>query len=139
MTEYALLIDGTFKEIRNYANQPPDIPHKGVTWHTVVREFGTPFTGLENGNWVIRTVDPATLPPPVPQSVTPRQVRLLLLQQDLLASVENIIAQQDHATRITWEYATEFLRDDPLLNQIANDLQLTSQQVDDFFIAAAQL
>lgn len=139
MTEYALLIGGTFAEIRHYAEKPADIPHKTVSWHDVVREYGVPFVGLENGAWVIRTPDPATLPPPVPYSVTPRQVRLLLLAQGLLASVEAMIAAQDEATRITWEYALEFRRDDPLLNQLAVNLGLTEDQIDQFFIAAAQL
>jgi len=59
MTEYALLIDNAFKEIRRYAEKPADIPHKLVTWHDVVRDTGdTAFTGLENGNWVIRTALP---------------------------------------------------------------------------------
>jgi hypothetical protein len=75
----------------------------------------------------------------VPKSVTPRQVRLVLLAQGLLASVEAMIAQQDEATRITWQYASEFRRDDPLLNQLAVNLNLTSQQIDDFFITAATL
>lgn len=75
----------------------------------------------------------------VPKSITPRQCRLILLQQGLLASVEAMIAQQDEATRVAWEYASEFRRDDPLLLQLATNLQLTSQQIDQFFIAAAQL
>jgi hypothetical protein len=43
--------------------------------------------------------------------------------------------------RITWEYATEFRRNDPLLNQLAANLTppLTAEQIDQFFIAAAQL
>lgn len=77
--------------------------------------------------------------PRVPASVTPRQVRLLLLSQNLLAQVETIIAASDEATKIAWEYASEFRRDDPLLLDLAAQLQLTSQQVDDFFIAAAAL
>ena len=76
---------------------------------------------------------------PVPSSITPRQCRLLLLQQGLLSQVEAMIAQQDDATRITWEYALEFRRDDPLLNQLAANLGLTSEEIDEFFIAAAQL
>jgi len=64
---------------------------------------------------------------------------LILLQQDLLASVEAMIAQQDEATRITWEFASEFKRDDPLLNQLGVALGLTQQQIDEFFIAAAQI
>lgn len=141
MTEYALLIDSQFQEIRRYEVQPVDIPHKGVTWHPVVREYGEPFTGLENGNWVIRTVDPATLPPPVPYSITPRQCRLLLLQQGLMPQVEAMIAQSTDDVKITWEYALEFRRDDPILNTFAANLQppLTSEQIDQFFIAAAQL
>lgn len=77
--------------------------------------------------------------PVVPEAVTPRQVRLLLLQQDLLADVEAMIAQQDEATRITWEYAQEFRRDNPLLGSLAASLGLTEAQIDEFFIAAAQL
>lgn len=75
----------------------------------------------------------------VPKSVTPRQVRLLLLQQNLLSSVEQTMAAADEATRITWEYALEFRRDDPLLNQLATDMGLTDAQIDQFFIAASQL
>lgn len=78
-------------------------------------------------------------PPIVPYWVTPRQVRLILLQQGLLANVEALIAQQDEATKIAWEYASEFRRDDPLLTNLAQQLNLTDQQIDDFFIAAAAL
>lgn len=75
----------------------------------------------------------------VPLSVSPRQVRLLLLQQNLLADVEAMIAAQDEATRITWEYAIEFRRDDPLLSQLASSLGLSEAQIDKFFVAAAGL
>lgn len=76
---------------------------------------------------------------PVPQSVTPRQVRLLLLQQGLLDEVEAMIKTQDRATQITWDYALEFKRDDPLLDALAAGLGLTSEQIDQFFISAAAL
>lgn len=77
--------------------------------------------------------------PVVPFSITPRQARLLLLQQNLLADVETLIAQQDEATKITWQYALEFRRDDPLLNQLAQNLNLTQEQLDQFFIEASAL
>ena len=76
---------------------------------------------------------------PVPASVTPRQVRLLLLQQGLLDQVEAMIAQQDKATQIAWQYAEIFRRDDPLLNGLAQNLGLSSAQIDQFFIAAAAI
>lgn len=139
MNEYVLLIDGVYQEIRRYDTRPPDQPQKQATWHDVLREYGVPFVGLENNVWVIREADPATLPPPVPGSITPRQCRLLLLQQGLLADVEAMIAQSTEDVRITWEYALEFRRDDPLLNQLAANLGLTDAQIDQFFLAAAQL
>ena len=59
MTEFALLIDGALRETRHYDEKPPDIPHKKVSWHPVVQDKGpVAFTGLENGNWVVRTALP---------------------------------------------------------------------------------
>lgn len=75
----------------------------------------------------------------VPEKITPRQCRLILMQQGLLETVEQMIASQDRAVQVTWEYALEFRRDDPLLNQLAVNLKLTDEQIDQFFIAAAQL
>ena len=80
-----------------------------------------------------------SVPADVPRSVTPRQVRLVLLAQGLLESVETMIAAQDEATQITWKYASEFRRDDPLLNQLAANLNLTQEQIDEFFVIAANL
>lgn len=95
---------------------------------------GTPV--LIDGQWM-QTWN--IVPADVPLSITPRQCRLLLMQQGLLPQTEAMIAQQDEATRITWEYALEFRRDDPLLNQLAIALGLDEAQIDQFFIAAAQL
>lgn len=132
MADYALIIDSVFKEIRNYDSRPDDIPHKKVKWYPVLREYGEPFSGVIDDDYVIRKPAPSI----VPISVTPRQVRLLLLQKNMLADVENMIAQQDEATRITWEYATTFFRDDPLLNQLAVNLNLSQAELDQFFIEA---
>jgi hypothetical protein len=95
---------------------------------------GTPalIGGQWTQTWTVVAAD-------VPSYITPRQCRLVLMQQGLLAQVEQMIAQQDEATRITWEYALEFRRDDPLLNALAQNLGLTDQQIDEFFVAAAQL
>jgi hypothetical protein len=136
MSEYALLINGVLKEFRYFAEQPQNIPHKDIVWLPVLREYGEPFEGIENNNWVIRISDPSLNPP---SSITPRQCRLFLLQQGLLNQVEEIISQQDKATQITWEYALEFYRNDPLLIQLGNNLNLSKEQIDQFFIAASKL
>jgi len=86
------------------------------------------------------TIAPYVAPPPVvPLSVTPRQVRLLLLSQNLLSQVGAMIAASDDATKITWQYASEFRRDDPLLEGLAQQLGLSNEQIDQFFIAAAAI
>ena len=103
------------------ANQPP------------IGSAYDPATGAFTSQYV------PSPPVVVPESVTPRQVRLILLQQGLLANVEAMIAQQDEATKITWEFASEFRRDDPLLLALSANLGLTSEQIDQFFIAAAAL
>lgn len=88
--------------------------------------------GVWRQSWVVVNAS-------VPETITPRQCRLVLYQQGLLGQVEQIMAQSTDDVRITWEYALEFRRDDPLLNQLGANLGLTKEQIDQFFIAAAQL
>lgn len=139
MNDYALLINGNIERIERRESRPPDIPHKGVKWYPVVNETGKEFYGLIGDNWVIRVpkVDHSIVH--VPAFVSPRQIRILLLQKGLLEKVENLISQQDELTKITWEYALEFRRDDPLLNSLIENLKLTKEQVDTFFIEASKI
>lgn len=78
-------------------------------------------------------------PPVVPDRVTPRQARLLLLQQGLLAQAEQMIAAMGEEAKITWEFATEITRNHPMIDAMAQTFNLTSEQIDQFFIAAAAL
>jgi hypothetical protein len=157
MAEFALLIGGAFKEIRHYDEKPENIPHKGVTWHDVEREFGAPFEGLVNGAWIIRTVDPATLPPPVPESITRRQCALQLLAMKMItsdealamtkdgtppAAVDAVFAQMpaDQALLARIDFAAVgYYRDNPLITTMMQANGMTPEQIDAFFIAAAQL
>ena len=50
-----------------------------------------------------------------------------------------MIKTQDKAAQITWEFASEFRRDNPLLTALGANLGLTVAQIDQFFIAAAAL
>lgn len=77
--------------------------------------------------------------PTVPQSITPRQAKLALLGAGLLDQVELMMNSADRATEITWQYALSFDRDDAMLNALAAQLGLTSEQVDDLFRAATTL
>jgi hypothetical protein len=79
----------------------------------------------------------------VPLSVTPRQLRLALLGAGKLGQVQAFVGSgaAPEAAVISWEYATEFLRSDPMLNQLAGALQppMTGDQIDQLFVAAAQI
>lgn len=75
----------------------------------------------------------------VPTAVTKRQARLALLGAGLLDTVEALIAQQPAAVRITWEDATEWRRDDPILIQIAAALGMDGPAIDALFTTAATL
>lgn len=75
----------------------------------------------------------------VPASITPRQCRLVLYGQGLLDQVETMIKAQPRPVQLAWEYASEFKRDDQLLEQLAKGLGLSDAQLDAFFVAAATL
>lgn len=81
----------------------------------------------------------ANAPPPVPQSVTPRQARLALLGAGLLDAVNAAVAAASAQAQIDWNYALEIRRDNALIAGMAATLGLTSAQIDDLFRAAAAL
>jgi hypothetical protein len=74
-----------------------------------------------------------------PITVTPRQARLALLAAGLLDQVQSAVDQAGGATKITWEYATEISRDDPMIEVVGQSLNLTSQQIDNLFTQASAL
>lgn len=76
---------------------------------------------------------------PVPKTVTPRQARLALDAAGLLETVTQVVAVSPKAVQITWEFATEVNRDDPLINAMKNALGLSDTQLDKLFITAATL
>jgi len=85
-----------------------------------------------NGGWVL-------INPPVPESVSARQIRLWLINNGFeLSQVENAINSiEDTITRetvkIEWEYAPYVERNHPMLIPLAQALGLTENQVDQAF------
>lgn len=79
----------------------------------------------------------------VPQIVSRFQAKAALLNAGLLSQVEAIIAHPatDAMTKLAWAEAIEFNRQSPTVLGLAAALTppLTSQQLDDLFIAAAQI
>jgi len=77
--------------------------------------------------------------PPVPQVVSPLQARRALRQFGLLETVNTGLSQMSEEDQEAWEYATEVRRNDPVLTQVSQGLNLTETQLDDFFKLAASL
>ena len=82
-------------------------------------------------------------PVEVPQEITARQARLVLLHAGLLETVKHALASlpgvEGEAARIEWEYATEIRRDSPLIGALAPMLVMTEAQVDALFVSGAAL
>lgn len=76
---------------------------------------------------------------PVPTEVSPAQFRRALNQLDYRAMVEAAIAQADQDTKDMWEYSLSLQRDNSLLNSMAEQLNITSAQLDEVFILAGSL
>lgn len=80
------------------------------------------------------------IPPPyVPQSITRRQAKLIMLQYDLLDDVEAIMATLPRAAQIEWQDALTFERSNPLIGAVAATAGLTEEQLDAMFTAGAAL
>lgn len=81
--------------------------------------------------------------PVVPASVTMRQARLALLGAGLLGQVAAAIATLESPHReqaeIEWEFSSEVYRNRPLVTMLGPKLGLTSRQLDQLFVAAADL
>jgi len=74
----------------------------------------------------------------IPTSITMRQCRLYLLNQNLLDDVENIVSQ-NRAWQIEWEYENEVLRTNQLIVAMQSSLNLTYEQIDTMFLEASKL
>lgn len=77
--------------------------------------------------------------PTVPQVVSRFQARAALYTVGLLAAVEAAIADAEPLVQMAWVDAQEFRRDSPTILALATVLSLSGRQVDDLFIAAAQI
>lgn len=81
--------------------------------------------------------------PTIPQSITPRQGKLALLDAGMYSAVTAAIEAMGGGAgiraKITWESATEFRRNDPVLCSLAASLGLTDAQIDQLFIHGATL
>lgn len=93
--------------------------------------------------WNFETNQWGAIPIKVPNAVTMRQARLVLLSVGILDAVENALAtmEGEHAAaaRIEWNHSSEVHRDKPFVQLLAAQLGLNSEQLDQLFITASQI
>ncbi|QFR32377.1 hypothetical protein [Ancylobacter sp. TS-1] len=76
--------------------------------------------------------------PGVPASVTRAQALVALHEAGLLPAVEAAVeAHTYEVLRIWWRNALSFERANPYLNALADELELSAEDVDSLFLAAA--
>jgi hypothetical protein len=109
----------------------------------VVTAEGPVYVDLTPEEVAAREAEEAAWVPPssVPKSVTPYQARIALLDAGLLPTVEALMADQNtpQSAKIAWEYAVEIQRQSSFIATLAPALNLTSEQIDALFVAAAQV
>jgi len=78
---------------------------------------------------------------PVAQEVTPLQLRLAILNGDVLSleELDTAIASQGAEAQIRWNYAPYIPINHPLVLEIKDTLNLTDDQVEEIFIEASQI
>lgn len=110
------------------------------------------YADLNNFKWVeenyIRALTPEEIEQRLdrgPNACTPRQLRIALIQSGVsLATVQGFIDSiqdpvQKEIAIVEWEYALEIVKEHPLVQTIATNLNLTKQQVNDIFTLAITL
>lgn len=93
---------------------------------------------IESGIEIEPYIDPT---PTTPNFVSNYQGRAALINQGLFDTVNNYIQNLGTSSLEyqAWEYATNFYRDSPFITSISSALGLTSDQVDQLFIAASNI
>lgn len=80
----------------------------------------------------------------IPQELTPRQIRLALIQSgvslsDIDIMIDSIEEPQKSIIRTLWDYSLSYERGDDMLIQFASQLWMDSEKLDNLFILGATL
>jgi hypothetical protein len=110
--------------------------------HTMVEDgegqAGPGFT-YADGTFTPPEPEPGPEPEPIVPTLTPRQIRLGLLQAGITGDMVTEALQGNEEGLIEWQYATVFERDHPLIAALADGFGLSSEQIDEMWANAAKL
>ncbi len=113
---------------------PDGAPVSMVADHIFIFGYGGEVTAGQTwtGTEFVDTPEVIT----IPVSVTMRQARLALLENNLLDAVNTAMETATEADKIEWEYATSVHRDSALVVNMGIALGLTDEDLDNLFILA---
>lgn len=122
-----------FQQINDYGDTVGYTDENGSPIEAPIRYTVT--GNLDGVEW-----SPRPIPVYVPQAVTPYQARVALLGANLLAAVENAVANHpDPRVKLVWDYALTWERASPFIEQLGGALGLTDEQIDALFIEAGKV
>lgn len=78
-------------------------------------------------------LDPPVEPIAVPEVISRFQAKAALLQWALLDDAEALVLAEGGLSAMAWADINEFRRDSPLVNEIAPQLGLDAEELDDLF------
>lgn len=86
---------------------------------------------------------PPPTPVQIPQEITMRQARLVLLENGLLADVQTAIGSLPEPSKtkaqIEWDYSNALQRDNSFVTVLGAALGLTDEDIDNLFIEGATM
>ena len=116
-----------------YIDEPPE--YDPVTEKAMV-------TGVANGvvQYVIQPLTKEEIRlRTVPQEISQLQGKLKLSTMGLYDTVEGIVKQAGPPTKIYWQTASTWRRTSPIIADLAGQLGMSEEELDDFFINAAKI
>ena len=116
---------------------------KGWTRVQPPETSGSQVAQFSAGRWVVLPVSPPSATVPVPFEVSRRQARQQLIVMDIIGNVQPVIAAiADDTNRALvqsfWDDSGTFERSHPQMIELATAIGLSSEQLDNAFIEAAQ-
>jgi hypothetical protein len=117
-----------------------------ILWDGDIESFNSPYEAVPDdgtaqigGTYSNGVFSSGTVMIPVPESVTPLQIRRAIRQSGIKSQVDSIISTLDEETVESWEYANSIERNNSLIAMAQSLLGMTDSQVDDLFRLASTL
>jgi hypothetical protein len=126
MRKAVLDIDNRVIDLVEATAENAALPDAGVTV-----SIGCTYVPLDDT--YLPPPDPPETPLAVPEVISRFQAKAALSQMALLDDAEAYVLSQGGLAAMTWEDINEFRRDSPLVNEIAPELGLDAEELDDLF------